>query len=531
MKRLLGFLGWFGVALVVAAVVLRFSKPELAVWSQRAALAGLVVTLLYSLSQWRDIARSFGSKNVKYGSIAASSVVIVLGILVGINWVANRQNKQWDLTAGGQFTLSDQTRQLLTSLTKPVTIKAFYAQNSEEVRDRVESYTYLSSQVKAEYIDAVRNPVETRAQGVDTVPTYVIQYEGRTQKANGSDEQALTNALKKVIEGQAKKVYFVLGHGEKDPTKGDAEGYLTAANELKNDNFDVAPLTLAQAGKIPEDANVLVIAGPKVDFLATEIDVLRAWVRKGGKVLLMIDPPEKGSSVDQANLIAFAREWGMDVGKNIVVDASGIGRQVGQGPATPIAGPVPHPITDPMGNIGSAFPIARTVTAIEGGVDGHTAQKILETSEQSWAEADIAGLFSTGQPERNEDKGDKAGPLALAAAVSAAAPDAPATPPPAPGAPAPPADAPKPESRVVVVGDSDFASTRAINISGNRDLFLNMTNWLAQQENLISIRPKSPDNSPISMTEDQMSMVGWFSQIIVPALLLFTGVLVWWRKR
>jgi ABC-type uncharacterized transport system involved in gliding motility auxiliary subunit len=531
MKRLLGFLGWVGVALVVAAVVLRFSRPDLAAWSQRTALAGLIVTLLYSLSQWRDIARSFGSKNVKYGSIAASSVVVVLGILVGINWVANRQNKQWDLTSGGQFTLSDQTRQLLGSLTKPVTIKAFYAQTSDEVRDRLESYAYVSSQIKTEYVDAVRNPVETRAQGVDTVPTYVIQYEGRTQKANGVDEQALTNALKKVLEGQPKKIYFVIGHGERDPTKGEAENYQTIAGDLKNDNFEVATLALAQTGAIPADANVLVVAGPQVDFLAPEVDILRAWVRKGGKLLLMLDPPVKGTSADQTNLIAFAREWGIDVGKDMIIDASGVGRQVGQGPSVPIAGPLPHPITDPMGNIGSAFPIARTVTPVEGGVEGRTAQKILETSEQSWAEADIAGLVANGQPERNLDKGDKAGPLSLAAAVSVAAPDAPAPPPAAPGAPAPAADAPKPESRVVVVGDADFASTRAINISGNRDLFLNMANWLAQQENLISIRPKSPDNSPISMTEDQMTMVGWFSQIIVPALLLFTGVLVWWRKR
>lgn len=526
MKRLLGFLGWVGVALVVAAVVLRFSRPELAVWSQRTALAGLIVTLLYSLTQWRDIARSFGSKNVKYGSIALSGVVVVLGILTAINWIANRQNKRWDLSAGGQFSLSDQTRQILTSLDKPMTIKAFYVDSSAEVRDRLDEYAYLSTQIKAEYIDANRNPVETRAQGVETVPTFVIQYEGRTEKATGTDEQTLTNALKKAIEGKAKKIYFTAGHGEHDPTKSEGEGYSTLADALKSDNFEVGTLMLAQAGTIPEDASVLVIAGPRTDFLAGEVDLLRAYARKGGKVHLLLDPPEKGTAAEPSNLIAFAKEWGIDVGKDLIVDASGLGQMVGTDASVPIAMPASHPINNGF-NLMTAFPLARSITPAAAGTDGRTAQKVLESSEQSWAEADIVGLYATGRPERNLDKGDKGGPIGIAAATSAPAADVPA--PPAGTTPAP--DVPKPESRVVVVGDSDFASNRAIGIQGNKDLFLNMANWLAQQENMISIRPKSAESRPISMTEDQATMVLLFGQYIVPALLLLVGILVWWKKR
>jgi ABC-type uncharacterized transport system involved in gliding motility auxiliary subunit len=121
-------------------------------------------------------------------------------------------------------------------------------------------------------------------------------------------------------------------------------------------------------------------------------------------------------------------------------------------------------------------------------------------------------------------KGDKAGPISIAAAVSAPATDAPAQ----TGAAA---DAPKPESRVVVVGDSDFAANRALGIQGNRELFLNIANWLAQQEDLIAIRPKNADDRPITMTADQGQMVFWFTLIIIPALLFLNGVRVWWRKR
>lgn len=523
MKRLVGILGWIGVVLVVAAVVLRFSRPDLAVWSQRTALAGLIVTVLYSLTQWRDIARSFGGRSVKYGSIAATSVLILLGILVAINWISSRQNTRWDLTAGGQFSLSDQTKQILTSLDKPVTIRVFYVGASSDYRDRLQEYAYLSNQVKVEYIDADRNPVEAQRLGVQSVPTFILEYEGRSERATRDDEQTLTNALKKVIEGRAKKIYFVQGHGEHDPTASDATGYTAAADLLRNDNFEVANVTLAQVGQVPDDASVVVVAGPKTDFLAPEVDALRAYLRKGGKLHLLLDPPDKGSAAPLANLIALAREWGIAVGNDMVVDASGLGQMFGTDASVPVAMPVMHPITDGF-RLMTAFPIARSITPVEG-IEGRSAQKVIETSAQSWAESDITGLYATGRPQRNLEAGDKVGPISLAAAVSAAAAEPPAAPADAG------ADAPKPQTRVVVVGDSDFASNAAIALQGNRDLFVNMANWLAEQEDLIAIRPRAAEDRPISMTADQSLMVRLFGLAVVPSLLMLAGVLVWWRKR
>jgi ABC-type uncharacterized transport system involved in gliding motility auxiliary subunit len=204
--------------------------------------------------------------------------------------------------------------------------------------------------------------------------------------------------------------------------------------------------------------------------------------------------------------------------------------------------PVEHAITRNFA-VMTAFPLARSVTPVDGGVDGRTAQTIVETGPQSWAETDIIGVFETGRPERNLDTGDVGGPVPIAAAVSIPAPN-----PPAPstldaaaeGAEAGEdgdtpdtvdADAPPPESRMVVVGDSDFASNRALGLQGNRELFLNMANWLAQQEDLIAIRPRSPEDRPITMTADQGRWVFWFTMLIVPALLFSNAVRVYWRKR
>jgi ABC-type uncharacterized transport system involved in gliding motility auxiliary subunit len=522
-KRLIGLLGWLGVVLVLAAVVIRLTKPALQPWSQGLALAGLIITALYALSQWRDIGRSFQGRNVKYGSVAVGSVLLFLGILVGINWIGSREHKRWDFTQNQQFTMSDQTKKILSSLTKPVAVHVFYDRQSGSVdyKDKFDEYRNLSRQITVEYVDAINDPVQSKKYNITAVPTIVFEYEGRTERTNSTDEQGITNALKKLIEGTAKKLYFVQGHGEHSSDDSSARsGYGGFAAAVKNDNFDVAKVTLAQEGKVPDDASVVVVAGPKIDYLPAEIDLLRGYLRRGGKLLLLIDPPEKPDAPPLANLIGFAREWDIEVGNNVVVDASGLGQLFGANEAVPIAMPssTPHAITRDFGQM-TAFPLARSVTPIEGGVNGKTAQKLLETSPRSWAETDLKGLFENKGVQPNPEKGDKMGPISIAAAVSA------------------PADATsgatdsKAEARLVVVGDSDFISNSAINSAGNRDLALNMDNWLAQQEDMIAIRPREAADRRITLTQDQSNWMFWTAIFIIPGLLFVNAFRVWWKRR
>jgi ABC-type uncharacterized transport system involved in gliding motility auxiliary subunit len=529
MKNIVGILGWLGIALVTAALYVRFGPgvPDTWYsWSRPLALAGLVVTALYALTQWRDIQRSFQKRGMQFGSVAIGSVVMFLAVLVGINWISSRQNKRWDWTQAGQFSMSEQTKQLLRSLQRPVKIRVFYGsgQDPQQYRDQMTEYRYYSGHIDAEFVEADRNPTQAEKYGITTVPTVLIEYEGRTERSNQADEQGITNALKKAVEGKAKKAYFVQGHGEKDPTSGEPLGYKTAADSMAQDNFEVAKLPLPQEGKIPEDATLIVVAGPTIDFFAPEIEALKAFLKRGGKLLLMLDPPGRTATQPLTNLIALAREWGMNVGNDVVVDASGMGRMIGTDASVPLAAPMPHAITRDMATVITGYPLARSVTPIEGGADGKFAQGITQTTAQSWAETDIKGLYETGKPAPEPAKGDRQGPITLAAASSAAAPDAP----PAPGA-AP--DAPKPETRVVVVGDSDFAANRAIAIGVNKDLFLNMSNWLAQQENLISIRPKDPADRRIQLTSDQHTLLNILALAVIPGLLFATAFRVWWKRR
>jgi ABC-type uncharacterized transport system involved in gliding motility auxiliary subunit len=199
-----------------------------------------------------------------------------------------------------------------------------------------------------------------------------------------------------------------------------------------------------------------------------------------------------------------------------------MGKLIGTDASVPVAANYPsHPITQRFQFL-TAYPLARSVTAVMGGVNGHIAQSFVETSPQSWAEADVKALLTSGQVMLDESKGDKKGPISIAAAVSAAS-----TEPPKPGE----ADAPKPETRVVVIGDSDFVSAAGLGISGNRDLFLNTVGWLSQQENLISIRPKSPSDNRITLTATQQTNIMLLSLLIIPAFIFGSGVYSWWRRR
>lgn len=531
LKRILGLIGWLGVALVLAAVAMRFLAPERQQIINYLAIGGLIATLLYLLSQWRDIGRSLSSRNVQYGSLAIGSIVLVLGIIVAVNWISTRQNTRWDLTANQQYSLSEQTLKVLGDLEQPVKVRVFdEAQGFPRFRDVLEEYTYGSPQLTVEYVDIVKQPTIAQQYQVAQPGTVMFEHAGRTEKVTSTDEQQLTNALIKVVQGRQPKVYFVYGHGERDTTGSDREGYGAAAEQLRSSNFVVDRLALAQDPNVPADADVVIIAGPANDYVPAEIDALRGYMRRGGHVLLLLDPPATAEARPLTNLLAFAAEWGIDAGTNIVVDVSGVGRAFNTGPEVPIAlSYPPHPINDRFEQM-TAFGVARSVRPIEGGANGRTAQNFVETSPNSWAESDVRSLMSTGQVQRNLEAGDIAGPVSMGVAVSAAAETPAATPPPAEGASAA-AEAPKAEARLVVIGDADFAANWMLGFQGNRDLFLNVANWLSLQESLIAIRPKAPDDRRITMTADQQTRVRWLSLFIIPGLLFAAGVRTWWRRR
>ena len=532
LNRIFGILGWVGTALVFTAVAVRFLRPEMRQAWNGLAIAGLVCVLLYILSQWREVARAFSGRQARYGALSIASVAVVLGILAGLNYVAGRQNKRWDLTAARQFSLSDQSRKVLQGLKSDVRLLVFAKdEDFARFRDRLTEYGYVSPRVKVEYIDADKQPAMARQYQIQSYGTVVVEYGTRVERVVSDAEQEITNAIIKAVEGQQKKVYFVQGHGEKDTVSADEQsGYNTISQALTRDNYTVEKLVLAQKGAVPDDAAVVVVAGPTADFLPGEIEMLRRYLGKSGKLMLMLDPADRDDSAPLTNLVALAREWGIEVASDLVLDP--VSQTLGMGATSPVAASFPaHPITDRF-RVLTAFPLTRSVTPVSGGVNGRFAQSFAETSPDSFSKVDLSVLRKGGEVALDEAKGDKRGPISIAAAVSVPASEAAAPPAPGEGAQVAAAEQPpKPETRVVVFGDSDFAANGVLGVPGNRDLFLNAVNWLAQKETLIAIRPREAEDRRVTLTADQQRRAFYLSVLVIPGLAFVVGLVTWWRRR
>ena len=526
MNRIFSGIGWLGTALVLAAVGIRYFLPAREQYATYLAEAGLVCMVLYILSQWREIAGYFKTRQARYGTLAAFSVFIALGVLGTINYIGKQRNKRWDLTASKQFSLSDQSRNVVAKLDAPLEIEVYAKEPDFQMyRDRLQQYEYVSKQVKTNFVDPDKKPEIARQNKIEQYGTVLFNYKGRTERTTNNTEQDITNGIIKVVSGQVRKIYFTQGHGEKDTASAERDGYNGIAQSLGRENYGVEKVALAQTSAVPDDATAVIVAGPKSDFFPPEIEALKKYLEKNGKLLLLIDPPDRIDAPPLTNLIALAHDWGMDVGNNIIVDVSGMGRLFGASEAMPVAvNYPPHPITERFNSVMTVYPLARSINPVDGGVNGHTAQKLVETSDRSWAESDVKDLLSA-KPTAALDPGvDKPGPISIAAAVTAST-----APPPDPTKP--PDTAPKPETRVAVFGDSDFASNSMLGITGNGDLFMNTVGWLSQQENLISIRPKDSEDRRLTLTATQQNNITWLSLLIVPGAIFGTGVYSWWRRR
>ena len=531
-QRILWVFGSLGTVLVIAAVLVRLTTPEqLTLWWWLAA-SGLALLVIYVLLQWRDIVAIFHRRQARYGTLATASLLLGLMIVVSVNYVLARQNKRWDLTAAKQHSLSPQTIRVLESLDSPIRVIVF-AQEFDfgRYRNRLGEYEYASSQVSIDYVDVDKNPALARAYEVQSYGTVVFEYNDRVERVVSDQEQDLTNALIKVVEGEELKVYFLQGHGERSPENTERDGYMRLAEALQLDNLAVERLPLSQTGSVPTDADVIVVAGPSTDLLPGEIDLLRTYLEEGGKALFLIDPPVGPDAIEPDLLISLIAEWGIEVGQDVVVDVSGLGQLLGTSVTVPVATTYPpHGITDRF-ELLTAFPLTRSIRPIESGASNNrVAQTVVETSQASWSETNLAALDS-GEVELNEAEGDLAGPISIAAAISIPIEtEMPATNSDNESDEAS-EDSSNQETRIAVFGDSDFAANSTIGIQGNQDLALNSINWLAQQENLISIRPREPEDRRITLTADEQFRIQLILLLIIPGLILGAGVYTRWRSQ
>lgn len=533
MSRLVDFLAPFGFLVMLAPqLALRFGKM-LPGRADYYLVAGCVLIAVHLLLRWEDVVGYVGRRQMKYGANTLVLALVALGILGAVNYLVFRNSKRWDLTKNKRYSLSDQTRKVASGLKDDVTI--WYFQRSAEMQageDRLKQFQALSPHVKVNYVDPLKDPA--RAQQYDArgpYPVVVVERAANREKLSNDSEQDLTNALIKVTRDGKKTVCFVEGEGEKDIDDSGERGFSAAKAALEKSQYQTKKLLLMREGKVPEDCRILALTGPQKDLLPQALDPIRSFVKGGGKALVLMEPDGKESYPALAGLL---KEWNIEAGKDIVVDVSPIGQLFGTGPLTPLASQYPyHEITRDF-RVATAFHTSRSMVAGSASVEGVTAQNLLETSSASWGESDL----TLKEPiELNAGK-DKAGPIALGAVATirvsqpAAAPSP--SPSPAPGGEAADESAEpekKPEGRVAAFGDSDFASNALLGFQGNQDFFLNTVAWLSEDTDLISIRPREPDDQKMFLTAVQQRNVAYLALVILPGLFVVLGIATWWRRR
>lgn len=480
--------------------------------------------------------KTLKSRRLHYGSSAVFSTVVFLAILVLVALIAERHPLRADFTETGAFSLSEQSRKVVASIEEPITIKAFFAAGAPEAsraKDLLETYRYHNKNLQYEFIDPDREPQLARQYEIRDYGVLVVEGLGRKETVPRADEEALTNALFKLSRKEDKTVYFLTGHGERSFEDMTKAGYSSAKSALVKENIQVKSLNLMQQTEVPQDAAVVMVAGPQKPLFPEEVASLERYLLRGGKVVFFLDPEKDGG------VRSFLEKYGIVLGDDMIIDK--LSRVFGGSYLMPVVTQYgSHKITQGF-NVATFYSEARSVSPVDAPHDGVTLVPLASTSENAWAETDLDRLYR-GEASFEQDK-DKPGPVSLGvlAAVdtkkfssqepsaSEAAQGAKESNPEAQDTAK--ADAKPNLGYLVVFGDSDFVDNTHFGVSGNSDLFLNMVHFLAEEETLITIEPRKQKAQTLMLTATQARMVFWTSMVGVPMIVVLVGFGVYRVRR
>ena len=475
---------------------------------------GLLALLLFFYVYFPEIQAFIAKRSTRYALNTAimSGVFLVITGLIGAMSV--KYKARVDLTADNRYTLSSQTIKILKSLPDDVEAIAFY-RSDERTRqamfDLLSEYAYHSPRFSFRFVDPDRDPSEAVKHAVTSYRTTLLKYRDRQEVVGTESENKLTNSLLKLISKDSKVFYFVKGHGEKRIDSLEENGYGYVKEAIQRENHQVRELLLVSADKVPDDAAVLVVSGPETDYVQSELDKITDFVKRGGRVLFMLDPG--GAS----GLAKYLRNFGFELTDDLIIDK--MSQVYGANFLMPVvvAYYKNHPITNDF-DLATFFPIARSVRIKEDPAKG--SYELALTSDKSWI---TTGKLTKEDEQFNPDK-HKRGPISVVAvtAVEVVVGDK---------QPAEAQESIKTWGKILVAGDSDFASNKFLKTAGNRDFMLNMLNWLAEENILISIRKKEPGLTPLMLTAVQARVVFWVAVVIVPSLVLVMGVAIAARRR
>ncbi len=468
------------------------------------------------------------TRQTKYSAFAGLYIAAVLGLLVILNVFADRYDKSYDSTSNKQFSLSEQTIKFVNGLKSDVQFTYFGPQDEFRVaRDTLDRYSSLSPKVHVSYVDPDRKPQVAKAAGYRSDSPVIIESKSRREGAKSLTEEEITGALIRAMKTGERTVCMFSAAGEHSIDDTQGGGYSFFKELLERDNYKVRTESLTPAATptgpslqlgqqqpaasvaVAKDCTVLVVAGPRNDYPSPVVNAIEKYVDDGGRALIMLDTTlrlgKSAPPTENEEFLNLLTKWGVSADKDLVLDLSGTGQLLGLGPEIPlILRYETHPITQPLTRIPTAYPLARSLETKS--TDKTTLTKLVTTTENS------VGTDSIGPRGEVDSRKGKKGPLTLAAAGILSG---------------------SPQGRFVVLGTSLAAQNSLVGSRplGNRDLMVNIVNWLSSDEDLISIRPKSREDRPLNITSQRMQALFWLSVVLLPLFVAAMGVLTWWKRR
>lgn len=496
------------------------------------------------------------SRRTIIGANVAIMIVVAIAVCGIVSYINNRHYHRFDCTAAGRFSLTNKTRNILKGLEKPVMISTlfnrgdrFTAEIFEQVSDILAEYGYQSDKLSIDHIDPLRErtKVEQLAKRINieqiALNSVIFECEGRSKHAdinelierkfpfNFKGEEVFTSALLAVSQERQTGILFTTGHGERSMEDFNPEGLSNISNALKRDNYKVIPLDLLSKKEIPDFCDILVIAGPTKSFSTEELNIIRNYLDKDGKLLALLEPAIGRNK--PSGLKELLKNYNVEIRDDAViynkVDLPLFGVQTVAEVYVSKDQYQEHKITKDMTTLTTVFfgAIPVNIAGTQDVKQSLNLWKLLQAPDRAWGETNS----ESGKKPENDREVDVQAPFNLAIAIEPADPATAASI--AHGAPAPePGTSPAKGPRFVVFGDSDFATNDYTgNYPGNLDIFLNSITWLAQKEAQLGISAKPQDFRQAVIKPIQMRIISWLTVFVIPAIGIVIGGIVWWERR
>ena len=526
-------LGSLGGLLLLAFTVYAVGTDEMDVPWMAMGGVGAALVLAWLVLEKEDLQRAAENRGIRHSVAGTALVAMALAVAVVVNILAVRYDKRVDMTSSKRYTLSDQSRAVLSGLQDEIEVLAFFPTGSPEGEDFMVlagNAEAASDKLSVRMLDPVREPMEAQQHGITSSwGTVVLRKGEETRKLESSfGEESLVNALVQLVAGKKHTVCFTTGHQELDIEDSySPAGMGLAIEKMQGQNYSAEALSLVKEGGVPEDCAILVIGGPQYDLLAAEQEMVAAHVAGGGDVLILLDPAF-------ANAFALDLErYGMLVGDDIILE---------QNPKYQMAGAdasyilldgesfAPHPLIQ-LSNAMVLLQGVRSVRAVPE-KEGLQIQELAKTTANSWAERG----YREGIPEPDIGE-DDIGSIPLLVVAEVTDPEkiyVGSTALEGQGAEndSAPAVERKAGAKVLVVGSSSIASNAAFSLSqANVDLFLNAIAWMAGEEAQISSRASDDAVASLAMNMLQGLMSIMLCLVIAPGAMLIGAISTWRNRR